>query len=149
MDTLKVKLQEELGHPWCVRQTECVVVLWEFQEFEVRGSETIESFTAKVREQEGLPPGDPRLVFGLYLEIKQTVLNVVKLDGTCDRVKVGLQAKIRHVKKILKRLTGIPRDEQQLMFGAVVLEDEKLLRDYDIRDESILTFIQLPRRLRP
>ena len=26
MDTLKVQLQEELGHPWCVRHTECVVV---------------------------------------------------------------------------------------------------------------------------
>ena len=147
MDTLKVKLEEELGHPCYVRQTQCVVVLWELQEFEVKGSETIESFTAKVREQEGLPPGDPRLVFNFLTVIKRTVLNIVKLDGTCDRVKVDMFSKIYRVKKILKRRTGIPRDEQQLMFGAVVLEDEKLLRDYDIRDESILTFIQLPRRL--
>ena len=88
-------------------------------------------------------------MFNFLLAIKQTVLNIVKLDGTCDRVKVGMFAKICLLKKILKRLTGIPRDEQQLMFGTVVLEDEKPLRDYDIRDESILTFIQLPRRLRP
>ena len=73
------------------------------------------------------------------------VVVVQALDGTTYKVHICLWKCIKNLKRIIKRKSGIPVDEQRLTLAGKQLEDENMLASYNIKP---YTTIHLTRRLR-
>jgi hypothetical protein len=48
---------------------------------------------------------------------------------------------VGEVKAQIQRKQGLPQDQQQLVFDEVILENDRTLRSYDIKNGSTLSLI--------
>ena len=48
------------------------------------------------------------------------------------------------LKQAIQKVTKIPRVQQKLVFGTIVLENHRTLSDFSIHSQSVVTLVKLP-----
>ena len=66
---------------------------------------------------------------------------VKTLKGESIPLDVNLKDSVSHIKELIQVATTIPATEQSCSFGAVLLEDTRLLSDYIIQHESTIHLV--------
>ena len=126
---------------------------------DVEAGQTIASIKEKLRETEGIPASDMRLVFaGKHLEDDRIVSDynmrsestiylllrlrggmqifVKTLTGRTMTVNIEGANTVAELKEKIREHEGIPADQQRLVFAGKCLEDDRVLNDYNIQKES-------------
>ena len=80
----------------------------------------------------------------IYLRLKITLLVETQSKKTITLHNVDLSDTIKKLKAMIQDKEGIPADQQILIFEGRVLEDEHILSDYRIKDQStVYTYFRL------
>ena len=126
---------------------------------DVEAGQTIASIKEKLRETEGIPASDMRLVFaGKHLEDDRIVSDynmrsestiylllrlrggmqifVKTLTGRTMTVNIEGANTVAELKEKITEKEGIPATQQRLVFAGKCLEDDRVLNDYNIQKES-------------
>ncbi|CAM0875975.1 unnamed protein product [Alopecurus aequalis] len=128
---------------------------------EVKSSDTIHSVKSKIKDKEGIPLGQQRLVFDnrllegagtleghniqqnstLYLVLGGIRIGVMTLAGSVLTLQVDSSDTIAAVKEIIFDETLIPPDYQDLLFDGKRVEEDRTLADYNIENDYVLDLV--------
>jgi ubiquitin len=122
-------------------------------ELEVGPQESIESVKERIRDIEGTPAEEQRLIFaGRELEDGPRppvdeggamVIYIKMLTGKTIELDVELADTIWRVKEKIQAMEGIPPVKQHLMYAGKHLRDDPTLRDYNVQRASSLSLVLL------
>jgi ubiquitin C len=131
---------------------------------DVEASDTIASIKGKLKDCEGIPESDQRLVFaGKHLEDDRVISDYnMRNDSTIYlllRLRGGMQVFVKtltgrtmtvnvegtntvaDLKEKIREKESIPADQQRLVFAGKNLEDDRVLSDYNIQKDSTVNLL--------
>jgi hypothetical protein len=138
----------------CISDTNC-------KEFDVPAQvgDSIKTVKSYIHDKTGIPKDQIELVWGgqileddrILTDIKITLdLNVVfsvtvrTMSGEEWMVTTEANDCVVGLKEAIRKVTKIPRVQQKLVFGTIVLENHCTLSDYGIHSQSVVTLVKLP-----
>ena len=74
-------------------------------------------------------------------------LNVTNLTGKKLRIEIEPQEFVLTLKKQVQAVEGYLLEEIGIVFGGDVLENDRIISDYRLQNESSLTLVRLDRNL--
>ena len=73
------------------------------------------------------------------LRIRQFIGNTIYLNNVISSYAMYM------IKKLLVDYVGVPEDQQRLLFGRNIMENDKILELYNVNDHSILMVVRILR----
>lgn len=160
--TVQMSIRIQRGANILVRSMQGKVMV-----LDVDPSTTVSDLKERIREREGIPPQQQRLVFAgkqlvdgstlfesnigrddtVYLVPRMTkVMHITArtLAGKTMKLVVAPSESVASVKRKIEVLEGVQPDQQRLIFAGKMLEDTKPISEYMIQDNATLHLVIRP-----
>jgi len=133
--------------------------------FKVNSNSTIFLIKQLIKQKTSVPPSSQYLSFdGYHLESDKTLVDynikdksklylvcnhsdgqyqifVRLVNGTLFKLKISYSDIVDQVKRLIQETTGVPKDQQRIIFAGKQLEDDRIFCHYGIQKESTVHLI--------